>query len=131
MLKEQNTKMNAYLERNQIVHTVLNAPAPNHIVKLAEENMVLKAKWEKKWELTAGKREKQELKGDEKIRKDKELHNDSSEAWKERKDEEIQPQYQKRQESRCRKKERDNDFELCKVERVVVMRSKRRPPSSS
>lgn len=123
--------MNAYLEQNRIVHTMLNAPAPNHIVKLAEENMVLKAKWEKNWELTAGKKEKQKLKADEEIRKNDELQNESFEAWKERKGKEFQPQYQKTSGPRWEKRERDNDFELSDVERVVVMRSKRRPSTSS
>lgn len=130
-LKEQNTKMNAYLEQNQIVHTMLNAPTPSHIVKLAEENMVLKAKWEKNWELTAAKREKQKNTEDDATRKEKELQSENFETWKERKDQEAQPQYQARQGRRWRKRDRDDDFELSDVECVMVTRRKMRLSSSS
>ena len=134
-LKEQNIMMNVHLETARKVHNDAGAIAPHHLVRLAEENMVLKARWEKGWELSAGRRAKNQAKEDKAARAEEEMQNESFEDWKNRKEignlvKEAQEceenRFVENRGGRWRKRNRgdDEDLELSDVERRVVIRKK-------
>lgn len=134
-LKEQNMMMNAHLETARKVHNDAGTMAPHHLVRLAEENMVLKARWEKGWEMSAGRRAKDQAKEDKAARAEEEMQNESFEDWKKRKEIENlvkeakkgrENRYVQNRGGRWRKRNRDDDedFELSDVERRIVIRKK-------